>query len=93
MDGKIVGGLNDIKVAIKEMIQLPSKFPSIFSHAPLRLRSNVLLYGPPGCELDGIETLTGIFVIAATSRPDLLDAALLRPGRLDRLLFCNFPSK
>lgn len=27
-----------------------------------------------------------------SSRPDLLDAALLRPGRLDRLLFCDFPS-
>lgn len=31
------------------MIELPSKFPNIFAHAPLRLRSNVLLYGPPGC--------------------------------------------
>ncbi|XP_002517570.2 peroxisome biogenesis protein 1 [Ricinus communis] len=168
-----VGGLKDIRGAIKEMIELPSKFPNIFSQAPLRLRSNVLLYGPPGCgkthivgaaaaacslrfisvkgpellnkyigaseqavrdifskataaapcllffdefdsiapkrghdntgvtdrvvnqfltELDGVEVLTGVFVFAATSRPDLLDAALLRPGRLDRLLFCDFPS-
>lgn len=168
-----VGGLVDIRNAIEEMIQLPSKFPNIFSKAPLRLRSNVLLYGPPGCgkthivgaaaaayslrfisvkgpellnkyigaseqavrdifskaaaaapcllffdefdsiapkrghdntgvtdrivnqfltELDGVEVLTGVFVFAATSRPDLLDAALLRPGRLDRLLFCDFPS-
>lgn len=31
-------------------------------------------------------------VLAATSRPDLLDAALLRPGRLDRLLRCSMPS-
>lgn len=31
------------------MIELPSKFPNIFAKAPLRLRSNVLLYGPPGC--------------------------------------------
>jgi peroxin-1 len=43
-------------------------------------------------ELDGVEALTGVVVFAATSRPDLLDAALLRPGRLDRLLFCDFPS-
>ncbi|KAL5840800.1 hypothetical protein ACOSQ4_013408 [Xanthoceras sorbifolium] len=168
-----VGGLSDIRNAIEEMIELPSKFPNIFAQAPLRLRSNVLLYGPPGCgkthivgaaaaacslrfisvkgpellnkyigaseqavrdifskaaaaapcllffdefdsiapkrghdntgvtdrvvnqfltELDGVEVLTGVFVFAATSRPDLLDAALLRPGRLDRLLFCDFPS-
>ncbi|KAJ9179080.1 hypothetical protein P3X46_010904 [Hevea brasiliensis] len=169
-----VGGLKDITNAIKEMIELPSKFPNVFAQAPLRLRSNVLLYGPPGCgkthivgaaaaacslrfisvkgpellnkyigaseqavrdifskaaaaapcllffdefdsiapkrghdntgvtdrvvnqfltELDGVEVLTGVFVFAATSRPDLLDAALLRPGRLDRLLFCGFPSQ
>ncbi|XP_026395273.1 peroxisome biogenesis protein 1-like isoform X1 [Papaver somniferum] len=169
-----VGGLVDIRNAIQEMIELPSKFPTIFAQAPLRLRSNVLLYGPPGCgkthivgaaaaacslrfisvkgpellnkyigaseqavrdvfskaaaaapcllffdefdsiapkrghdntgvtdrvvnqlltELDGVEVLTGVFVFAATSRPDLLDAALLRPGRLDRLLFCDFPSR
>lgn len=34
----------------------------------------------------------GVVVIGATSRPDMLDAALLRPGRLDRLLYCGFPS-
>ncbi|KAK6131484.1 hypothetical protein DH2020_034770 [Rehmannia glutinosa] len=169
-----VGGLDEIRNSIKEMIELPSKFPNIFAQAPLRMRSNVLLYGPPGCgkthivgaaaaacslrfisvkgpellnkyigaseqgvrdifskaaaaapcllffdefdsiapkrghdntgvtdrvvnqfltELDGVEVLTGVFVFAATSRPDLLDAALLRPGRLDRLLFCDFPSQ
>lgn len=35
-------------------------------------------------ELDGVEGLKGVTVVAATSRPDLIDAALLRPGRLDR---------
>lgn len=33
-----------------------------------------------------------LLVSLSSSRPDLLDAALLRPGRLDRLLFCDFPS-
>ena len=42
-------------------------------------------------ELDGIEALKGVAVVAATSRPDLLDPALLRPGRLDRMLRCNLP--
>lgn len=36
--------------------------------------------------------LSCILFFILSSRPDLLDAALLRPGRLDRLLFCDFPS-
>ena len=32
-------------------------------------------------ELDGIETLKNVIVVAATNRPDILDAALIRPGR------------
>lgn len=43
-------------------------------------------------ELDGVEGLRGVCVLAATSRPDMIDAALLRPGRLDRLLYCGPPS-
>src|SRR6266849_7938981 len=38
-------------------------------------------------ELDGLEILTNVIVIAATNRPDIIDAALLRPGRFDRLLY------
>lgn len=43
-------------------------------------------------ELDGVEALTGVFVVGATNRPDLIDPALLRPGRLDQLIYCGFPS-
>lgn len=38
-----------ILILYYQMIELPSKFPNIFAQAPLRLRSNILLYGPPGC--------------------------------------------
>ncbi|XP_067643574.1 peroxisomal ATPase PEX1 [Eurosta solidaginis] len=42
-------------------------------------------------ELDGVESLQGVTVIAATSRPELLDPALLRSGRIDRLVECSLP--
>lgn len=43
--------------------------------------------------LDGVEKTTGVYVLAASSRPDLLDPALLRPGRLDRHILTDFPTK
>ena len=42
-------------------------------------------------ELDGIEALRDVVVVAATNRPDLIDPALLRPGRLDRLIYVPPP--
>ena len=44
-------------------------------------------------ELDGLEILTNVMVIAATNRPDIIDPALLRPGRFDRLLYVPPPDK
>ena len=44
-------------------------------------------------ELDGIEDNQGIVVIAATNRPDVLDPALLRPGRFDRQITVSLPDK
>lgn len=44
------------------------------------------------CYLDGVESRKDVFVVAASSRPDLIDAALLRPGRLDVAVACPIPS-
>jgi len=43
-------------------------------------------------QMDGAEGLDGVYVLAATSRPDLIDSALLRPGRLDKALLCDMPN-
>lgn len=42
-------------------------------------------------ELDGIEVLKGVFVLAATNKPEILDPALMRPGRLDTALHVGLP--
>jgi len=42
-------------------------------------------------EMDGLEALHNVVVIAATNRPDIIDPALLRPGRFDRLVFIGPP--
>ena len=42
-------------------------------------------------EMDGFETNLGVIVVAATNRPDILDAALLRPGRFDRQVYVTLP--
>ncbi|KAL8721114.1 MAG: hypothetical protein Q9225_002137 [Loekoesia sp. 1 TL-2023] len=44
-------------------------------------------------ELDGLSNRQGIFVIAATNRPDIIDPAMLRPGRLETLLFVDLPGE
>jgi transitional endoplasmic reticulum ATPase len=44
-------------------------------------------------EMDGIEDMTDVVVIAATNRPDIIDPALLRPGRFDRIIYVPIPDK
>ena len=55
------------------------------SHVTERVISQILT------ELDGLEVLTNVVVIAANNRPDIIDTALLRPGRFDRLLYVPPP--
>jgi transitional endoplasmic reticulum ATPase len=57
------------------------------SHVTERVISQMLT------ELDGLEDLKGVVVIAATNRPDIIDEALLRPGRFDRILEVPPPDK
>ncbi|KAG0215261.1 Peroxisome biosynthesis protein pex1 [Mortierella sp. GBA30] len=168
-----IGGLNETRKMLLETLEWPTKYASIFSQCPLRLRSGLLLFGHPGCgktllasavakecglnfisvkgpellnkyigaseksvrdlferaqaakpcvlffdefdsiapkrghdstgvtdrvvnqmltQMDGAEGLDGVYVLAATSRPDLIDPALLRPGRLDKSLLCGMPN-
>jgi len=55
------------------------------SHVTERVISQLLT------ELDGLESLHNVVVIAATNRPDIIDPALLRPGRFDRLIQVGTP--
>jgi cell division protease FtsH len=43
-------------------------------------------------EMDGFDTTEGVIIIAATNRPDVLDPALMRPGRFDRQVFIDLPN-
>ncbi|MDO8724713.1 MAG: CDC48 family AAA ATPase [Candidatus Methanoperedens sp.] len=57
------------------------------SHVTERVVSQML------SEIDGLEELHNVTVIAATNRPDIIDPALLRPGRIDRLVFVTPPDE
>jgi len=65
----------------------PSRGISADSHVTERVISQLLT------ELDGLEELRDVTVIAASNRPDIIDPALLRPGRFDRLIYVPPPDK
>jgi len=170
-----IGGLDDLKLKLKQAVEWPIKRPEIFLKMGITPPKGVLMYGPPGCsktmiakalanesnlnflaikgpelfkkyvgeseqavrllfkrarrvapciiffdeidalgsergtsgsskvgdrvlaqmltEMDGIEQLKDVIVIAATNRPDMIDKALIRPGRLDRLVYVPLPDK
>ncbi len=64
----------------------PTRGMSSDSHVTERVVSQLLT------ELDGLEELKDVVVIGATNRPDMVDIALLRPGRLDRLVYIPPPN-
>jgi len=65
----------------------PTRGQGMDSHVTERVVSQLLT------ELDGLEELHSVVVLAATNRPDMVDTALLRPGRLDRLLYIPPPDE
>jgi transitional endoplasmic reticulum ATPase len=65
----------------------PIRGMSSDSHVTERVISQILT------ELDGMEELKDVVLIAATNRPDMIDPALLRPGRLDRLIYIQPPEE
>ena len=44
-------------------------------------------------EMDGVEGRKGVFLMAASNRPDIIDPAVLRPGRLDKILYVGLPNE
>ncbi|MEM0263492.1 MAG: AAA family ATPase, partial [Saccharolobus sp.] len=170
-----IGGLEDIKEELKEVIEYPLKYPELYQNSGIEPPKGILLFGPPGtgktmlakavatesganfiavrgpevlskwvgesekavreifrkarmyapsvifideidaiapirgasydsgvterivnqllAEMDGIENLENVAVVAATNRPDILDPALLRPGRFEKLIYVPPPDK
>ena len=170
-----IGGLEEEKQELREVVEWPLKYESLFRHLKAEPPRGILLYGPPGTgktllakavateseanfisvkgpeflskwvgesekavretfrkakqaapaiifldefdsiaplrgtgsdsrvtervisqlltEMDGLERLHNIVVIAATNRPDMIDPALLRPGRFDRLVHIGYPDR
>jgi transitional endoplasmic reticulum ATPase len=66
---------------------VPARASGSDSHVTERIVSQFLT------ELDGLEELKDVVIIAATNRPDLLDRSILRPGRFDRLIYIPMPEK
>ena len=69
-------------------------FDELDSRAPARERGNQAserVVNQLLTEMDGLEARSSTFVVAATNRPDMIDPAMLRPGRLDKLLYVPLP--
>jgi transitional endoplasmic reticulum ATPase len=66
---------------------VPSRGRDLGSNVTERVVSQILT------ELDGLDSLKDVVVVAATNRPDMVDPALMRPGRIDRILYIPNPDR
>jgi len=62
-------------------------------HLLLQSESSARMVNTLLTELDGLEARKSVYVIAATNRPDMIDPAMVRPGRLDKLLYVDLPTR
>merc|ERR1740131_770552 len=136
-----IGGLENVKKELQELVQYPVEHPEKFLKFGMMPSKGVLFYGPPGCgktlfakarsaapcvlffdeldsiaksrggtsgdaggasdrvinqiltEMDGMGSKKNVFIIGATNRPDIIDPAILRPGRLDQLIYIPLPDE
>ena len=90
-----VAGCDEEKEELAEIVDF-LKDPKAYTAMGARIPKGVLLVGPPGTgktlvEMDGFGNNEGVIVMAATNRADILDNALLRPGRFDRQIYVGLP--
>lgn len=76
-----------VNVALKNLLVLFGRRGNDITGATDRVVNQLLT------ALDGVEAVSGVWTLAATSRPDLIDPALLRPGRLGTLVHCPLPNQ
>merc|ERR1712154_432387 len=136
-----IGGLENVKNELRELVQYPVEHPEKFLKFGMMPSRGVLFYGPPGCgktlldkarsaapcvlffdeldsiaksrggsagdgggaadrvinqiltEMDGMGSKKNVFIIGATNRPDIIDSAIMRPGRLDQLIYIPLPDE
>merc|ERR1711936_86641 len=111
-----VGGLENVKRELQELVQYPVEHPEKFLKFGMMPSRGVLFYGELDSiaksrggsggdgggasdrvinqiltEMDGMGSKKNVFIIGATNRPDIIDSAIMRPGRLDQLIYIPLP--
>merc|ERR1712001_814983 len=111
-----VGGLENVKRELQELVQYPVEHPEKFLKFGMMPSRCVLFFdeldsiaksrgGSAGdgggasdrvinqilTEMDGMGSKKNVFIIGATNRPDIIDSAIMRPGRLDQLIYIPLP--
>ncbi|XP_073748333.1 ATPase family gene 2 protein homolog A isoform X2 [Callorhinus ursinus] len=82
-----IGGLENIKLKLKQAVEWPLKHPESFIRMGIQPPKGVLLYGPPGCS----KTMIAKALANESGLNFLAIKALMRPGRIDRIIYVPLP--